>query len=135
MTITSNQHSILKDKLQIVTPTEVKQRMAKGDTFVVNVVTAWCPDCTERQQPYMQDFVEALTAHHIEVLQLNVQLSKGDFITAEHQQLTQQFGGPGYPRTVLIKQGEIVDQNNVEVITYNALIELSQHFIKISAQA
>jgi len=133
--MTSNEHSVLKDKLQIVTPTEVKQRMAKGDTFVVNVVTAWCPDCTERQQPHMQDFVEALTAHHIEVLQVNVQLSRGDFISAAHQQLTQQLGGPGYPRTVLIKQGEIVDQDNVEVITHSALLKLSQHFIKISAQA
>ncbi|MFT4994022.1 MAG: hypothetical protein ACI965_001044, partial [Paraglaciecola sp.] len=36
--------------LQIVEPVEVNRRMATGDTFVVNVVTAWCPDCTVRQK-------------------------------------------------------------------------------------
>jgi len=135
MNTTPNGHTAIKDQLQIVTPTEVKQRMAKGDSFVVNIVTTWCPDCTERQQPHMPYFVTALTAHHIDVLQVTVQHSKGNFISAEHAQLTQQLGGPGYPRTVLIKQGEIVDQDNVEVLTHSALLELSQHFIKISAQA
>jgi hypothetical protein len=35
--------------LQTVELVEVNRRMATGDTFVVNVVTAWCPDCAENE--------------------------------------------------------------------------------------
>ena len=31
-----------------VTLAEVEARLAAGDTFVLNQVAEWCPDCTER---------------------------------------------------------------------------------------
>lgn len=120
--------------IQIVEPVEVNRRMTAGDTFVVNLVTAWCPDCTERQKLYIDGFAQEMKSHGVDVLQVNVQLLKGDYIDAEHEQLTAQFGGHGFPRTVLINNGNVVDQNNVEIITEDKLAELARKFIKMTAE-
>ena len=121
--------------LQIVEPFEVNRRMANGDSFVVNIVAAWCPDCTERQKLHIGSFAQKMKSHGIDVLQVNVQLLRGDFIGAEHEQITIQFGGHGYPRTVLINHGNVADQNNVEIITDDTLSELARKFIKIIAKS
>lgn len=121
--------------LQMVEPAEISRRMAAGDTFVVNVVTAWCPDCTERQKLHIGGFSQKMSSHGIDVLQVNVQFQKGDFISIEHEQITTQFGGHGYPRTVLINHGNVADQNNVEIITEDTLSELAQKFIRIIAES
>lgn len=121
--------------LQNVEPVEVNRRMATGDTFVVNVVTAWCPDCTERQKLHISSFAQKMKSHGIDVLQINVQLLRGDFISAEHEQITTQFGGHGYPRTVLINHGNVADKNNVEIITEDTLSELARKFIQIIAES
>ncbi|MFT6908837.1 MAG: thiol:disulfide interchange protein [Oleiphilaceae bacterium] len=121
--------------LKIVEPFEVNRRMASGDTFVVNVVTAWCPDCTERQKLHIGSFAQKMKSHGIDVLQVNVQLLRGYFIDAEHEQITTQFGGHGYPRTVLIHHGNVADQNNVEIITEDTLSELARKFIQIIAES
>lgn len=120
--------------LQMVEPAEVNRRMAAGDTFVVNVVAAWCSDCTERQTPHIDGLVQVMKSHKIDVLQINVQFLKGDFISSDHEQLTTLFGGHGYPRTVLIKHGDVADKNNIEIITEDALSELARKFIKIVAE-
>jgi thiol:disulfide interchange protein len=120
--------------LQIVEPVEVNRRMAVGDTFVVNLVAAWCPDCTHRQELHIGSFAQKMKSHGIDVLQVNVQLLKGDFIGAEHEQMTTQFGGHGYPRTVLINHGIVVDQDNVEIITEDTLSQLARKFIQILAE-
>jgi len=117
--------------LKNVEPDEINRRMAKGDTFVVNVVAAWCPDCTERQKLHIGGFAQKMKCHGIDVLQVNVQLLKGRFIGAAHEQITNQFGGHGYPRTVLIKHGDVADQNNIEIITEDTLSELASKFIQI----
>jgi thiol:disulfide interchange protein len=129
--LNSNGSTQVVSTLQFVEPVEVHRRMAAGDTFVVNVVAAWCPDCTERQKPYIEGFGQAMKRHGVDVLQVTVQLQKGDFISAEHEQMTAQFGGPGYPRTVLIRHGNLVDYNNVEVITEGALSALATKFMQI----
>ena len=103
----------LASTTQIVEPAEVHRRMAAGESFVVNLVTAWCPDCTVRQVQYIDGFTQTMASKAIEVLQVNVQMLRGEFISPEHEQITHLFGGPGYPRTVLIKCGEVVDNNNV----------------------
>ncbi|MFQ3236757.1 MAG: thiol:disulfide interchange protein [Paraglaciecola sp.] len=121
--------------LKIAEPVEVKRRMASGDTFVVNVVTAWCPDCTERQTLHIGSFAQKMKSHGIDVLQVNVQLLRGYFIGVEHEKITTQFGGHGYPRTVLIKHGNVADQNNVEIITEDTLSELARKFIQIIAKS
>lgn len=119
--------------IQIVDPVDIYRRMAAGDTFVVNVVTAWCPDCTERQSQYIDGFEKKMQLHGVDVLQVVVQIKKGDFISSEHERVTTQFGGPGYPRTVLIKHGDVVDQDNVEIITEDTLSALATRFAQIIA--
>ncbi|MEL0614812.1 hypothetical protein [Marinomonas arenicola] len=131
--LNSNGSTQVVSTLQFVEPVEVHRRMAAGDTFVVNVVAAWCPDCTERQSKYIDGFGQAMKRHGVDVLQVTVQLQKGDFISAEHEQMMAQFGGPGYPRTVLIKRGDVVDQDNVEVITEDTLSALAARFAQIIA--
>jgi thiol:disulfide interchange protein len=121
--------------LKIVEPVDVNRRMAAGDTFVVNVVTAWCPDCTERQKLHIGSFAQKMKSHGIDVLQVNVQLLRGYFIDAEHEKITTLFGGHGYPRTVLINHGNVADQNNVEIITEDTLSELARKFIQIIAKS
>ncbi|MGX9419047.1 hypothetical protein ACWU4D_17040 [Vibrio sp. WJH972] len=121
--------------LQIVEPDDINRRIASGDTFVVNVVTAWCPDCTERQALHIGRFTQEMHSHGIDVLQVTVQLSKGNFISVAHEKLTELFGGHGYPRTVLINHGKIADQDNVEVITETTLLELAKKFVQITVQS
>jgi thiol-disulfide isomerase/thioredoxin len=121
--------------LQTVEPTEINRRIIAGDTFVVNIVAAWCPDCTERQAPHIDGFTQKMNSADIDVLQVNVQLQKGDFISVEHEQVTTLFGGHGFPRTVLIKNGDVVDKGNVEVVTENALSALASKFIKIVTES
>jgi thiol:disulfide interchange protein len=121
--------------LKIVEPVDVNLRMAAGDTFVVNVVTAWCPDCTERQKLHIGSFAQKMKSHGIDVLQVNVQLLRGYFIDAEHEKITTLFGGHGYPRTVLINHGNVADQNNVEIIAEDTLSELARKFIHIIAES
>lgn len=131
----SNNKKLSKEILKIVEPTEIHRRMTLGDTFIINIVTAWCPDCTVRQKQHIDYFASKLHAHGMDVLQVNVQLVKGEFISTEHEQLTNQFGGHGYPRTVLIKQGKVADQNNVEIITQESLSELAIKFIQMNTNA
>jgi hypothetical protein len=76
-----------------------------------------------------------MKSHGIDVLQVTVQLQRGDFISAEHEQMTTLFGGHGYPRTVLINHGDVADQNNVEILTEEMLSELAKKFLKIIAES
>lgn len=122
---------IAQSAIQLVEPNEINSRISAGHTFIVNVVAAWCPDCTERQKLTIDDFAQKMKSQAIDVLQVNVQRVKGEFIEDEHAQLTAKFGGHGYPRTVLICQGNIVDSNNVEILTDNALSALAEKFIRI----
>ena len=116
---------------QLVEPAEVNRRMTAGDTFVVNIVAEWCPDCTQNQKLHIDGFAQKMKSHKIDVLQVNVQFLKGDFISDEHKQLTIRFGGDGYPRTVLIDHGDVVDQNNIEIMTEETLSALAKKFIQI----
>ena len=120
--------------IQIVEPIGVNSRIAAGDTFVVNVVAAWCPDCTVRQKQHIDNFAQEMKSHGIDVLQVNVQLQRGDFISTKHEAMTTQFGGHGYPRTVLIRHGNIADQDNVEVVTEEGLSVLAKKFIEITTE-
>ena len=131
----SNNKKQSTNTLQIVEPAEVSRRMAAGDTFVVNIVAAWCPDCTERQAPHIDGFTQKMKSAEVDVLQINVQLQKGDFISPEHEQITNLFGGHGYPRTVLIKAGNVKDKDNVEVVTEDTLSALASKFIEIVTES
>lgn len=112
-----------------VSPAEVRRRMAEGDTFVLNIIASWCPDCTERQAPLLPRFIERLARAGIPFHQIPVQHEKMRFISAEHETLTEAFGGHGYPRTVLIVDGAAHSKDNVEVVTPEGLERLAEEFI------
>ena len=111
-------------------PEEVRQKMAVGDTFVLNVVTDWCPDCIERQHPHLPVFVRAMALAGVVVYQLTVQARRLVFLSNTHEQLVEQFGGHGYPRTILIKNGK-EEESAVEVMTEQGLLNLADRFTYI----
>ena len=65
----------------------------------------------------------------ISVYQCCVQTERLVFISAEHESLTADFGGHGYPRTVLITDGRMAD-SRVEVMDALALSMLAGEFSK-----
>ncbi len=115
--------------IQELSPAEVRERMEEKGAFVVNIVTAWCPDCTERQQPNFPEFVKKMAAGGVVVYQCCVQDEKLVFISDEHDSLVNDFGGHGYPRTVLIRDGKVLDSRK-EVMDGLALSMLADDFFK-----
>ena len=63
-------------------------------------------------------------------MRLNVQIDKGVFIDSSHQMLTEQLGGHGFPRTILVLKGEIISSDNVEIISAQDLEILADTFKK-----
>ena len=114
--------------VQQYSPKEIRKKMSARETFVVNIVAAWCPDCTERQQPHFPGFVEKMKAADVPVYQCMVQEEKLVFISADHEALTSDFGGHGYPRTVLIVDGEMT-ASRVEVMDALALMMLADEYV------
>ena len=114
--------------IQEQSPAEVQQRMEQNETFVLNVVAAWCPDCTERQEPNFPEFVRKMEGAGVPVYQCRVQTEKLVFISEEHEALTNDFGGHGYPRTVLIQEGKMTD-SRVEVMDALALSMLAAEYV------
>jgi thiol-disulfide isomerase/thioredoxin len=104
--------------------------MAAGETFVLNVVTDWCPDCTNRQHPNLPGFAAKMTQAGVAVFQLTVQAQRLVFLSNSHEQMVKQFGGHGYPRTILIKKGKD-EESAVEIMTEKGLLSLADHFINI----
>lgn len=106
-------------------PQQIQQLIEENNTFIVNIVASWCPDCT-KQANNLDKFVDSFS--DIDVYQVNVQDQRNDYLSIEHQVLTEQFGGHGYPRTVLIKDGKVIDADNVEVISKPQLSQLAVKF-------
>jgi len=115
--------------IQEESPAAVRERMLKKESFVLNVVAAWCPDCTVRQQPHFPGFVQKMEEAGMPVYQCCVQTERLQFISDEHESLTEDFGGHGYPRTVLILNGRMND-SRVEVMDSLALSMLATEFIQ-----
>jgi hypothetical protein len=74
--------------------------------------------------------VHRLQQAGIEVLELNVQDQQRVYLSLAHQEVTEAFGGHGFPRTVLIRDGQVVDGDNVEVVTAEGLEKLAIVFIE-----
>jgi len=110
-------------------PKDIMARLDNAETFVLNIVAQWCPDCTERQSLYIDDFAKKLSEDGLPVYQVNVQVERKVFLSEEHTILTELCGGHGYPRTVFIQNGLITDKDNVEVITEDGLSDLAQRFV------
>lgn len=112
-----------------ISPQEVIEKMKDGEMFIINIVTAWCPDCTVRQRPNLPGFKDKLSQHKLSVFEITVQNEQNIYLSQEHENITDLCGGHGFPRTVLIKSGEIADSNNVEVTSAEALKGLAEKFI------
>ncbi|MBU1233181.1 MAG: hypothetical protein KKD01_00130 [Proteobacteria bacterium] len=112
-----------------ISPAEVRGQIEQGETFVVNIVASWCPDCIERQRPHLPGFVEKVAGAGIPVCQCTVQEEKMVFISAAHEALTNDFGGHGYPRTLLVIKGEVED-SRVEVMDPLSLDMLATEYIE-----
>lgn len=110
-------------------PEDIQTHISNKETFVLNLVAQWCPDCTERQSLYIDGFAKKLGLNGLLVYQVNVQVERKVFLSDVHAALTELCGGHGYPRTVLVKDGELIDTDNVEVITEAGLDELAQRFV------
>jgi len=115
--------------LKEITPEEIVNKQGQRESFVVNIVTSWCPDCTVRQAQFIEDFAGKLQNLGLAVFQCTVQHERGVFIGGEHENLTASCGGHGYPRTVLFINGEIADWENVEIVTAEGLGDLAERFL------
>lgn len=115
--------------LKDISPAEVSEQIEQGETFVVNVVASWCPDCVERQHSHLPGFVEKMERAEVPVYQCTVQEEKMVFISTAHETLTNAFGGHGYPRTVLVIKGAVED-SRVEVMDPLALDMLATEYME-----
>ena len=106
---------------------KIQDLIKSKESCILNLVAAWCSDCTEQSNSF-DFFASRFITQGIPVYELNVQDDKNIFLSPLHQQLTQQFGGHGFPRTILIQEGDIIDADNVEVISKEQLSELADKF-------
>lgn len=112
-----------------ISPAEVRAQIEQKETFVVNIIASWCPDCIERQRPHFPGFAEKVEGAGIPVWQCTVQKEKLVFISPAHETLTNDFGGHGYPRTVLVIKGEVED-SRVEVMDPLSLDMLAAEYME-----
>ncbi|GED43873.1 hypothetical protein FBG13_08820 [Cobetia marina] len=121
------------DTSSLATLADVEARLAAGDTFVLNQIAQWCPDCTVRQRPALPAFEAALARGGLPLVTLCVQETRGVYLSEAHAQLSERIGGAGYPRTLLVKEGRpaSVDSglNRVEVMSEPELIAYAEAMI------
>lgn len=107
---------------------QLQKNIATAECCVVNITAKWCSDCTD-QANNLDLFSDILATKAISFYTLEVQKEKNIYLSTEHQDFTEQLGGHGFPRTVLIIKGKVVDGDNVEVISSSQLNELSDKFL------
>jgi len=112
-----------------LTADQVTQMLADDTTAVINVVAAWCPDCTEAQAANIDALRTPLVEAGVMFGNLLVQEEKKVFLSPLHEVITEGFGGHGYPRTVLISGGKVLDRDNVEVTEATELAQLAQQML------
>jgi thiol-disulfide isomerase/thioredoxin len=106
---------------------KAQQLFSCSDAFVLNIVAAWCSDCTA-QAENLPAFARLFVDRGVPIYQLNVQDIKNQYLSAEHEALTVKLGGRGYPRTVLMSNNKTVDADNVEIISREQLGALADKF-------
>lgn len=109
----------------------VLEKLENKQSFVLNIIASWCPDCTEGQAPNLVKFGQNMEDVNLEVVNLLVQKEKRVYLTSQHQNFVDSLGGHGFPRTVLFVDGVNVDSDNVEIINENQLEDLSQKFSSV----
>ena len=106
---------------------QVEDVIKAEQTCILNLVAAWCSDCTKQSENF-DSFAREFAVQDVPVYQVNVQNDKNVFLSSLEQQLTEKFGGHGFPRTILIKKGKAVDTDNVEIISAAQLTALADKF-------
>lgn len=119
-------HTLLESN---ITPKQVFHRIKTGESFVLNITSDWCSDCTVKQQPNLEEFECKLKLLGINLYKIVVQHERSVFLSSEHEKLTTYFGGHGYPRTSIIKNNNIL-YSRVEATTENDLDEFTKAIIK-----
>jgi len=66
--------------IKSITPQQITQFMAIKNTFIVNIVAAWCSDCT-KQAVNIADFTEDFSRDDIQVYNVNVQDVRNVYLT------------------------------------------------------
>jgi len=112
--------------IKMIKPDTFYEKIEQQDSFVLNIVASWCSDCTD-QQNNISSLVDTLDVK-LPVVQLTAQNEKGVFIDQQHQDLVDEMGGHGYPRTILVIAGKVLSTDNVEVIKQQDLINLANKF-------
>lgn len=108
---------------------EIQTSIAAGESCVVNLTALWCSDCTDQSQN-LGAFSDALATKQIATYSVTIQEEKNVYLSEDHQAFTESVGGHGFPRTVLVIKGKVVDADNVEVITSEQLNDLAQKFLQ-----
>lgn len=115
------------------TLTDVEARLAAGDNFVLNQIAEWCPDCTVRQRPALAAFDAALARGGLPLVTVCVQKARDVYLSDAHAQLSERIGGAGYPRTLLVRNGQPASRdsglNRVEVMSEPELIAYAEALI------
>lgn len=106
----------------------VKELIENKESFVLNIVAAWCPDCTERQAPNLLGFKKQLDEIGLSLYNLEVQKERRVYLNSELEDFVVGLGGHGFPRTVLFVDGTAKDTDNVEVLTAEQLSVLVTQF-------
>jgi thiol-disulfide isomerase/thioredoxin len=110
---------------------DVAELIAQKQSFVLNIVASWCPDCTEAQFPHTETFRAVVNEAGIEFYNLVAQEVKGDFLSPLHEALVESAGGHGYPRTTLWINGVLRENDHIEVTELDDLIALGKHFVEV----
>ena len=108
---------------------QIQNSIESAETCVINLIAAWCSDCTD-QSENLAMFAQILATHKVHCYSSVVQQEKNIYLSADHQSFTESVGGHGFPRTILIIKGKIVDADNVEIISSEQLTELANKFIQ-----
>lgn len=108
---------------------EVKSNIESRENCIINLTATWCPDCTD-QAKNLNNLSDALEEKQVDCYTLTVQEVRNVYLSDDHQKFTELLGGHGFPRTVLVVKGKIVDADNVEVISKEQLNLLAERFLK-----
>jgi len=117
----------MSNDIHAINASDFNEKIQQKQSFILNVIATWCSDCTE-QALSLQTFTNTMKESGLEVFTLIAQKEKRVFIDCNHEKLIIDLGGHGFPRTILIKEGEIISADNVEVITEQALATLAIEF-------
>jgi len=118
-------------KIMVETKTlqQIQMSLANGETCVINLTATWCPDCTE-QAVHLDAFSDKLASQQVPCYNAVMQIEKRIYLSDLHASFTESMGGHGFPRTILVINGNVVDADNVEVISAVQLAALSAQFMK-----